>query len=47
MVQGHAKLGVSKLGAELTWDKRQSANLEAKVLGEKGTDGPGIFLASG
>ena len=38
-MQGRARLGESKLGAKLTWDIRQSANLEAKELMEQVTDG--------
>ena len=44
-MQGHARLGKAKLGVELTWDARQSASLKAKVLGEQGTDGLGIYLS--
>ena len=38
MVQGRARLGVSELGAELTWDLRQSTSLEAKELREQIAD---------
>ena len=34
MVQGRARLEEFGLGAELTWNVRQSASLEAKELGE-------------
>ena len=34
-MQGRVRLGESRLGAELMWDARQSASLEAKELGSK------------
>ena len=46
MVQARVRLGVFELGAELTWDARQSASLEVKELGEQVTNGSRIFLAS-
>ena len=45
MVWGRAKLRESKLGAELTWDARQSTSLEAKVLREQVTDRPEVFFS--
>ena len=47
MVQGRARLRKSGLGAEHTWDTRESESLEAKVLWKQGTDGLGIYLARG
>ena len=41
-MQGHGSLGKSELRPELTWKASQSGTLEAKVLGEKGTNGPRI-----
>ena len=47
MVQGHARLRESGLGAELTWDTKQSASLEGQgTCGAiQGIDGPLIDLA--
>ena len=42
-MQGHVRLEEFGLGAELTWDARQSTRLETKELGKQTTDGPGIY----
>ena len=41
---GTCQLRDSELGAEQTWNTQEFANLEAKVLGEQGTNGPKIDL---
>ena len=43
-MQGCARLRMPRLGADQTWDVRESANLEGKVLREQGTDGLEIVL---
>ena len=45
-MRGCARIKKSGLGVEQAWDAREVANLEAKVFGEKGTNGPEIVLAS-
>ena len=44
-MQRHGSLGKSEQGPELTWKASQSGTLEAKVLGEKGTNGPQIDIS--
>ena len=44
-MQGHGSLSKFELGPELTWKASQSGTLEAKVLGEKGTNGPRIDIS--
>ena len=43
MLQEHARYGKSRLEAKQSWNARQSASLEAKVLREKVTYGLEIF----
>ena len=44
-MQGHGSLGKSELRPELTWKASQSGTLEAKVLGDKGANGPQIDIS--
>ena len=44
-MQGRARLGEFGLRLELTWNVSQYGPLEAKVLGEQGTDGPRIVFS--
>ena len=46
-MQERVRSGEFGLGAELTWDARQSASLEAKEHGEQVIDGAHIYLARG
>ena len=46
-MQGRARLGESGLGAQLTWEARQSTSLEAEELEGQVTDMPRIYLARG
>ena len=44
-MQGRAILEEFGLGADLTWNARQSASFKAKVLEQQGSDGLEIDLA--